>query len=131
MKAPNTKHQTPNKKIALLSFGYWFGAHSVGLLIHPYQSVRRIVRDNFYKPLVWLPSVTLVIWWLLAFLVSRWNVLATLGLSFLAIRLEHWGPTQISLAFMFVWGVIFLLCWQLILSYLFFRFTRLKHPNLS
>ena len=126
---PVASRQSPvaSKKTAILSLGYWFGAHSLGLLVHPYQSVRRIVRDDFYKPLVWLPSITLLIWWSVSFLISRWNVLATLGLSFLAISLDHWGPTQIILAFLFSWGVVFLLGWQLVLGYLFIRFQKIKH----
>jgi len=114
-----------SKRLFLLSLGYWFSAHSLGLILHPYQSMRRLSTNKLYRPLTFLPLVTFLFWWLLGFVVSRFNVLATLGLPFFAVQLEHWSPTQIALSFIFAWGIILLLLWQTLLMYLYFRFKPL------
>ena len=111
------------KSRVLLSFGYWFGSRSLGLLMHPYQSVRAIRRDDFYKPLVWLPSVLFLGWWFMGFLIGRVDVLLGLGLGGLARGLSGWGSTQIVLSFIFVWGAAFLVIWQVMLLYLDRRFS--------
>lgn len=105
-----------------LSLGYWFSAYSLGLLLHPYQSVRRLVREDFYKPLVWLPLVCLFIWWLLGVIVGHFNILLTLGFDFLDLTLKRLGPTQIALSFLFMWVSMFFICWQVLLGYLYWRF---------
>lgn len=115
-----------HKSIAVLSFGYWFGVRSLGLLIHPYQSVRALVRDDFYKPLVWLPGLMLAMWWFLGFLISWLPVLSKFGLSVLANGLEKWGATQLVMSFVFVWGVIFFVVWQILLTYLWVRMKEIR-----
>ena len=119
------------KRIVMLSTGYWFGAHSLGLLVHPYQSMRRLVKLELYKPLVMLPGVCLLGWWMVGMVVSRFNVLSALGLSFLAVRFEHFGPMQLMLGFLFMWGVVFLVMWQVLLLYLYWRFKSLKNAKIK
>ena len=111
-----------SKKTFVLSFGYWFGAHSLGLLLHPYQSVRRMHRERVYESLVWLPSVCLLIWWVFGLVVSRLDVLASMGLYFLVVPVDKLGITRVVLVFGFVWGGVFLLMWQGLLWYLWRRF---------
>lgn len=118
----DAKSGTGRKRRLVLSVGYWFGSHSQGLLIHPYPTMRRIVREGVYEPLRWLPSMVLVLWWVVGFAISRWNVLSGLGLAFLAVKLERLGATQLIMSFVFVWGVVWLLLWQGLLVYLYRRF---------
>jgi len=114
------------RKMAVVSLGYWFGSHSLGLLMHPYQSVRRMVREEVFVPLVMLPSVVLMVWWMVGVVVANFNVLATLGLGLVAVELERRGPTQIVLSLAWLWGVVFLLLWQVMLGYLYRRFRGLR-----
>ena len=79
-----------SRKRALLSFGYWFGAGSLGLLLHPYQSMRRIMREGVYIPLVFLPMVLFMFWWGLGFVISRVAVLESLGLFQVDTLLKSW-----------------------------------------
>lgn len=118
-------NQSPNLRL-LLSLGYWFSAHSLGLLLHPYQSLRRLVRDEFYRPLVYLPSVTLFLWWFTGVILARFNVLATLRLSLIARALNIISMKQVLFSFIFVWGVVFLLSWQVFLLYLYLRFKQVR-----
>lgn len=115
--------QPPELKL-LLSLGYWFGSHSAGLLLHPYQSVRGIVRDNFYRPLVFLPGVSLLGWWLLGAIIARFNILASLRLNIIAQAIDQVGFKQYMFVGIFLWGMIFLILWQVLLGYLFVRFER-------
>ncbi len=110
------------KRRAILSGGYWFGSHSLGLLVHPYQSMRRIVRERGFRPLVWLPSVCLGCWWIIGVVVAHFNVLASLGLGFWAMKLERFGPTEIVLAYGWLWIGVSLVLWQVLLGYLYARF---------
>lgn len=110
------------KTTAVLSLGYWFGAHSLGLLVHPYVSMRRIVREKGFVPLVLLPSVCLVVWWVVGVVVAHVDVLVKIGLGVVAFELEKFGPIQIVLSFGFVWGGVFFGCWQVLLLYLWQRF---------
>lgn len=92
--------------------------------MHPYQSMRRIVRDKAYVPLIWLPTVCLGLWWLLGLIVSRYEVLRSLGLSIVVNQLSKIHAMDWMMAFGFMWGIVFLLLWQLMLGYLFVRFRK-------
>lgn len=118
-------NQKPTTKI-LLSTSYWFGARSLGLLLHPYITTRRIAREHFYRPLIWLPTVCIVIWWIAGFIISRISILARLRLGFLTSSLDSLGLTQITLTFIFTWILISAAIWQLILSYLWQRFKNIS-----
>lgn len=115
--------QAQPKHRLVFSLSYWFGAHSLGLLLHPYTSIRKLVRDEFYRPLVYLPTVCLIFWWGLGMIIARFNVLATLRLSLLARAIEAISFKQVAFSFIFLWGVFFLLFWQVVLGYLFYRFS--------
>lgn len=110
----------------VVSFGYWFGAHSLGLVLHPYQSMRRIVRERVFRPLVLLPLVTAVGWWVTGAVVARINVLASLGLSLVSGKLSGIWVTGWVLSFGWVTGVVFLGLWQIMLGYLYWRFRNLS-----
>lgn len=103
----------------VLSLGYWFGALSFGLLIHPYITTRKMVRDKLLRPLVLLPAVSGVAMWLAAFVLVRLGsgLLKLLGLSF---------PVEgvYGLGFWFWWVGWFLVFWQGVLGYLWLRFVK-------
>lgn len=113
----------PKSKL-VLSVGYWYGAHTLGLVLHPYQSMRRIVREKLFEPLTLLPLVTLFWWWVAGLLVVRFNVLLTLKLDFLANLIDSFGGKTQVFYFVFVWVGVYLLLWQLLLSYLYWRFKK-------
>lgn len=113
-----------NNKMIVLSMGYWFGAHSLGLLIHPYQSMRRVVRQGVFVPLVLLPSVCLAGWWFLGIVVGHVAVLASLGFGWAARGLATFYYTPMIMYFVFVWVGIFLILWQGLLWYLYVRFSK-------
>lgn len=110
------------KSLGVLSLGYWFGAHSLGLLLHPYQSMRRVVRERVFVPLVLEPLVFLGVWWGLGVVVAHFTVLEKLGLLKMSVVLESVWLTRPVMYFGFVWGGVFLVLWQVMLFYLWWRF---------
>ena len=59
-----TKHICIMKSKVILSWGYWFSALSLGLLLHPYATLRKMVRDKLLRPLVLLPVVSTALLWM-------------------------------------------------------------------
>lgn len=102
----------------ILSWGYWFSALSLGLLLHPYMTLRRMVRDRLLRPLVVLPVVSAFFLWMATFVAVR---VGALFLDVLGVGVPV-GTTMV-LAFWFWWVVWFLALWQVVLAYLFVRFT--------
>ncbi len=91
-------------------FGYHVSVTMVGLFMHPYQTVQDIVRKGIPASSVIFPTLC----WIMGFLVLRliehvlWNIVPFLG---------FWW-------FLFLWGSLFLLFWQVLLLYLYLRFAR-------
>lgn len=106
------------KERTILSWGYWFSALSLGLLLHPYMTLRRMVRDRLLRPLVGLPFVSAVFLWMATLVAVR---MGALFLDVLGVGVPV-GTTMI-LAFLFWWVVWFLVLWQVVLAYLFVRFS--------
>lgn len=75
-------------------------------------------------PLVMLPSVLLVGWWVLGVVVARVSILAKLGLPGLAGELENLMMARVLMYGVFVWGGVYLLMWQGLLLYLYWRFSK-------
>lgn len=113
------------KRKLVLSVGYWFGAYSLGLLLHPYASMRRVVREKMYRPLLWLPAVVLLVWWLAGLLVAHWPLLVMAGLGVVAEEFGRWGAVGLVMELVWVGGVVFLVLWQGLLYYLYRRFRKL------
>ncbi len=103
----------------LLSWGYWFSAYSLGLLLHPYVTVRKMVREHFLRPLVVLPLVSTVLLWLTTVVVvhSGAVILNVFDVT-MPVRMKF------VLSFVFWWMVWFLGLWQILLGYLWLRFWR-------
>ncbi len=104
----------------ILSFGYWFGSRTQGLLVHPYITMREIMRERFLRPLTLVPTVLWILLWLAVFWLAR------LGLV-LGLNTGWWVmPLGRVLVFGWIWSWIFLGLWQLLLLYLYVRFRLIQ-----
>jgi hypothetical protein len=105
------------KRTAILSVGYWFSAYTLGLLLHPYKTMRELVRLKSFETLVVVPVVMWGIAWVVAIIGLRFGhgVLVLLGLVATARFVN-------ILAFTFWWLTFFMLFWQILLGYLWVRF---------
>lgn len=103
----------------MLSWGYWFSALSLGLLLHPYVTLRRMVRDRLLRPLVLLPIVSTMLLWVATVVAVHLGAVVVAGLGWVT-------PLVLKqlLAWLFWWGVWFLGLWQVVLLYLLVRFMR-------
>ena len=97
--------------------GYWFSALSLGLLLHPYITLRKMIRDKLLRPLVFLPAVSAMFLWVGTAILVR---VGSLLLSWLGMSVV--SGTSLVLGFLFWWVVVFLGLWQVVLVYLFGRF---------
>ena len=93
----------------VLKFGYHLSSVSLGLFLHPYQTVQLTVRQRLPLAIIFLPSLI----WLVAMLLLRFFEYI---LFFLMPYIGVWW-------FLFVFGTIFLALWQLLLAYLYLRFS--------
>lgn len=107
----------------LFSWSYWFGSRTQGLLIHPYITMREIVREHFLRPLTLIPIVMWIMSWIVAVFIGR------LGL-FLSLNHQLWTiPVGKFLVFIWVCFSCFVLLWQILLTYLYLRFRITKHKS--
>jgi len=107
------------KRILVLSLGYWFSAYTLGLLLHPYKTVRELSRRPAFAQMVWAPGVI----WLMAWVVALVGV--RLGGGLLRLGGMETAPAWLvgGLAFIFWWLSVFLGLWQVMVGYLWWRFT--------
>jgi hypothetical protein len=110
-----------NRHTAILSLGYWFSAYTLGMLLHPYKTVRELVRLKSFTPMVFTPLVIWLSLWLVGLIGLRfgWAILWLLGL-------HATGRFINLLAFLFWWATCFLLLWQMVVGYLWLRFSSVK-----
>lgn len=108
-----------SKKTAVLSAGYWFSATTLGMLLHPYKTMRKVLR----KKSLWLSVLAPVVWGVIFWLGAVIIILTTrlLGLE-LGIVYSEWIYKLVE--FLFWWAMWFLVLWQVLVGYLFFRFKR-------
>jgi hypothetical protein len=109
--------QTLKKRITALSLGYWFSATNLGMLLHPYKTVRDVVRIKEFSPLIFSPLVWMIVFWGLA-LVSV--LLGRMIASEWSIFYPRWFYDVLE--FCFWWAVWFLGWWQVLVLYLYLRF---------
>ena len=108
------------KTTAILSLGYWFSAYTLGMLLHPYKTVRELVRRPQFGPMVVVPSVTFLVGWVLGMVGLRFG-----GVILVILRQDATPMWLVeSLAFVFWWATIFLSMWQLLIGYLWVRFRK-------
>lgn len=91
-------------------FGYHASTTIVGLLAHPYNTVQDIVRESIPTVIIFFP----VLCWVVG--------------SFFLRLLEHFLFSILPFfglwLFLFLWGTFFLLFWQILLAYLYVRFSK-------
>lgn len=100
----------------LLSFVYACGQITMGLLLHPYQTVQSLAREKVFAGMIFLPVAV--------------YVLAKIIWFFVLIPLVHYVFSCQSTAFFGCdlipffanWLVLFCVYWQVLLLYLFLRF---------
>jgi len=101
----------------ILSIGYWFSSYTLGLLLHPYKTVRGLVRSRKLSGLVIVPTVIWIISWAVGMVGLRfgWVLLWVLGLVATARFVN-------ILVFVWWWLTVFFALWQVVVGYLFIRF---------
>jgi hypothetical protein len=101
----------------VLSVGYALGQITLGLLLHPYQTMQSLVRDKVF---VWM---TLLPFWVLAVVTIawRWVVVPTVRMVF-SCQVSYFSGCDL-LPFISNWLTFFCIYWQCILLYLLFRFS--------
>ncbi len=100
----------------ITSWSYWFGSRTQGLAIHPYITMREIVRQHFLRPLTLIPTVIWICSWITALFFGRVGLFFNLDQQLWTI------PIGRMLVFLWCWLSWFLLLWQILLSYLYLRF---------
>jgi len=106
--------------IAKLSWSYWFGSRTQGLLIHPYITMREIVREHFLRPLTLIPTIIWIMTWIIAIFIGRLGIL-------LSLDQQTW-TIIVGKGLVFLWLCLswFIFLWQILLSYLYLRFRLSK-----
>jgi H+/Cl- antiporter ClcA len=97
-----------DKTSIVKSIVYSLGQITLGLFLHPYQSMQNLVRDQVFMPLMLLPTLLAGIFYVL----FAWWLLTLFYDGSLIFRLVY-------RSFFF-----FFLYWQILLIYLFWRFKR-------
>jgi hypothetical protein len=108
-----------SKKITVLSLGYWWSAYTLGLLLHPYKTVRELKRNKRFGPMVVTPLVLWGIAWAMGMVGLRFGHVLLLVLGLVAT------PRFVNiLAFLFWWLTTFMFLWQVVVGYLWVRFLK-------
>lgn len=106
-----------NKYSVFLSITYSIGQITLGLLLHPYQTMQSLVEDKVFVWMTLLPTGVLAIvtvWW-------RFLIVPTVKLVF---SCQKTGLIDCSwLPFFSNWLTFFCIYWQILLLYLLFRFA--------
>ncbi len=99
------------------SVGYSIIEISQGLLIHPYQTMQKLTQEKVFVWLAMLPGGVL------AAVVLLWRlvIVPAVRLFFSCRTTPFWGCA--SLNFLANWVIFFCIYWQILLLYLFVRFS--------
>lgn len=106
-----------SKRTALLSVGYWFSSTNLGMLVHPYKTVREVVREKEFSPLILSPFVWMLLFWMIA---TACILIGRLLSDFSSFHYPRWFYDLLE--FCFWWAVWFLGWWQVLVLYLYMRF---------
>lgn len=96
---------------------YAVGQISLGEFLHPYQTMQLITAQKIYAPLALLPSL------LLSILTVFWRIIfvPTVSLLFSCRQTELWVCDW--LPFLATWIIFYCVLWQVMLLYLYYRFS--------
>lgn len=99
-----------------LSFIYSLGQITLGLLIHPYQTMQSLVRDKVFIWMTLLPTVVLA----LVTLLWKYGIVPAVRLFFSCGDLNWFACQLLPVLSNFL--TFFCVYWQLLLFYLLLRF---------
>jgi hypothetical protein len=102
---------------AAISSTYAVGQIGLGLLLHPYQTLQSVVQEKVFGWMTIFPSVVLAV------LVVLWRVAL---LPFLEVVFECQPSYPFAcefVVFLSQWVTFFCIYWQVLLLYLYFRFS--------
>jgi hypothetical protein len=106
-----------------VSFLYALGRFTLGLLLHPYQTMQMIVEHKLF---VWLTVIPTLF---LALLTLFWKLIVWFSTPLLTISTP---PFLIdSYTFFTTWIVVFCFYWQLMLFYLLIRFRTFERTGIK
>lgn len=106
-----------SKTDIVLSVLYALGQITLGLLLHPYQTVQSLVRDKTFFWMAVLPLMTSI----LAKIAWSYLLVPVVRLVFSCSTSLFWGCDLIP--FFANWLVFFCVYWQIMVAYLFIRFS--------
>lgn len=104
-------------KLTILSLGYWFSSTNLGMMLHPYKTVRELVRKKGFSPMIFSPMVWVSVFWGLA-VVSI--VFGRVGARETGLIYPKWLYDLLELFFW--WITWFMILWQVLVLYLYTRF---------
>ncbi|MDQ3008387.1 MAG: hypothetical protein M3Q81_02210 [bacterium] len=99
------------------SFIYSIGQITLGLLLHPYQTMQSLVREKVFIWMTALPMVVLAVTTML----WRFGIVPVIRIIFSCTQTNLFACDWISFASN--WVTFFSIYWQILLLYLLFRFT--------
>lgn len=102
--------------VSLSSFFYSLFQISQGLLLHPYQTMQSLVREQVFIWMSFLPSIFLV------GLTLIWRYILFIILKFFISHIFLIAPLVSAVKFFGNCLIFFCLYWQIVLGYLLFRF---------
>lgn len=105
----------------LLSVVYSLGRITLGLLLHPYQTMQSIVRDTVFFWMAGLPVAVFII----AKAVWHFLLVPSVRMIFSCSTSQFFGCDLIP--FFANWLVLFCVLWQILLVYLLVRFWLVFH----
>lgn len=103
---------------AFRSLSYSLGQLSLGLVIHPYQTMQEVVPDKVFVWFTLLPTLVLAV----VTVLWRYLVVPSVQLVFSCAGTSFWGCDW--LPFIANWLTFFCIYWQILLFYLLLRFKR-------
>lgn len=104
------------------SVTYALGQIALGLLLHPYQTVQSLVRDKVFFWMAALPLLVSII----VKIVWSFVLVPLVRLVFSCAVTPFWGCELIP--FFAQWLLFFCLYWQMLVAYLFIRFSLAFRP---
>ena len=102
----------------VLSAGYSIGQITLGLLLHPYQTMQSLVEDGVFVWMTLLPTAVLAV------VILLWRLLIVPVVQ-LVFSCQGGGGFAVlcgTLPFLSDWLMLFCLYWQVLLLYLLVRF---------
>ena len=98
--------------VLMLVVVYQLGRVTLGLAVHPYRTMRGVVRDKWEWPLVMIPGGLLIVGMVGGRVGAR------------LIDIPEWGRTEVAVVLATV--MVGLMMWQGVVGYLWWRFSRIR-----